>query len=175
MLVAANNGWWTEIMSWTVPGVTVHAPSDATWFRGQPVSGNVASLASDDGNELVARAGLVISPAEPPAQLETTFTAPSSVVFGIEVSLRARVNTPGLAQRVEIWNNATGQWDVLGQQTATTLESLQTVSVPGSAAPYVEPGTDRVKVKFVWLRTGLTLLYPWTVSVDQAQVAINGA
>ena len=97
------------------------------------------------------------------------------MVYGVDLSVIARVNTPGLAQTVEAWNFALSQWDVLGQQDASTVESTQTLSVPGNVLNYVETGTHRVKMKVSWFRTGLTFVFPWTVSVDQVQWAINSA
>ncbi len=174
MLVAANNSWFTEILSWTVPGVTVHAPTSLNWVRGVPQSGNLASFASDDDDYNVAKAGLVLFPNEPPAQLEVEAFAPSSVVYGIDLNVIAKVNTTGLDQKVEIWKFSTSQWVTIGQKPATTSESGQPLSVSGNVLDYVEPGTHRVKVKFSWLRSGLTLVWPWTVSVDQVQWSING-
>ncbi len=175
MLIAANNSWWTEILSWTVPGVTAHAPSSYAWVRGVPQSGNLASLAADDNNYLIAKMGEVPNASEPPAQLEVEAFAPSSVVYGIDLSLVAKVNTAGLVQMVEVWNFPLNRWDVVGQQGATTSETVQTLSVSGNVLNYVEPGTHRVKVKFSWIRTGATSMLQWGVSVDQAQMSINGA
>jgi hypothetical protein len=175
MLVAANNNWFTVIHNWTVPGVEDKAPTAFSWVRGLPMSGNLASLAADDGNYLVARSGPVFVPGEAPAQLEVDTVAPSSVVYGIDVSLVGKVNTPGLAQRAEAWNYVTGTWVLLGQLAPGSFDGTQTVAFPGNAANYLEPGTNRVKVKFSWFRTGAIIVNPWTVSVDQVKFSINSA
>lgn len=175
MIVAANNSFTTEIMSWTVPAVVQQPANSYSWFRGTPMSGNLASLNADDGNYLVARAGFTVSPSEPPAQLVLETVSQSPIVYGIDFNVVAKANTPGLDQRVEAWNFVTGQWTVIGQTGATTGDSSQFVSVGGNVQQYVEAGTGRIRVKVSWFRTGLTLLWPWSVSVDQAQFSINGA
>lgn len=175
MLVAANNSWFTVIHSWTIPGVVDSAPTAYSWTRGVPWSGNLASLASSDANYLVARAGPVILPGDPPVQLEVDSIAPSSVIYGIDLTIVANVNTPGLTQKAEAFNFVTGTWVNLGQIGATSTDGTQTVALPGTPTDYLEPGTKRVKVRFSWTRTGAVIVYPWTVSVDQVKFSINSA
>ncbi len=175
MVVAASNNWTTVIRSWTIPGAVDVLPATYNWFRGNPQSGNLASLNANDDNFLVARAGQTGSQSEPPVQLEVEVNAPSSVVYDIDVSSVAKVNTPGLTQRVEIWNYATSQWVLLGQQPASTTKSTVLFGITGNPPDYLQGGTNRVKVKFSWLRTGATFVWPWTVSVDQVKVTVTSA
>jgi hypothetical protein len=175
MIVAANNSFTTEIRSWTVPAVVQQPATSYSWFRGTPVSGNLASLVADDADYLVGRAGFTLSPAEPPAQLEVETFSQSPIVYGIDFNLIAKVNTPGLEQHIEAWNFVTNQWTVLGQAVSTTIDSGHMVSVGGNVQEYVQSGTGRIRFKVSWFRTGLTLLWPWSVSVDQAQFSVNGA
>jgi hypothetical protein len=175
MLVAANNSWWTEILSWRVPGITVRTASNFSWFRGTAQSGNLASLTSDDDDFLVAKAGLVLFPSEAPAQLETEVQAASNFVDAVDVTIKSKVNTPGLMLRAEIWNRTTGLWDSLGDVAAGVIEASNAFGIPGPMADYLDPISHRVKVKFSWFRTGLTLVWPWTVSVDQVQFVVSEA
>jgi hypothetical protein len=175
MVVAAGNNWQTHIRNWTVPGPEAAVPDAFQLFRGFLNSGNVASLANDDNNYLSATAGIVVNPSEPPLQLIMETSAPSSVVYGIDFSLRAKVGTTGLTQRIELWNFATGQWDVLGQAAATTTESVQNVSAVGNALNYLQPGTNRVRAKAVWTATGTTSRSGWKADVDQAKWTIVSA
>ena len=175
MVVAAGNNWQTHIRNWTVPGPEAAVPDAFQLFRGFLNSGNVASLADDDDNFLSATAGIVVNPSEPPLQLIMEASAPSSVVYGIDFSFRAKVGTTGLTQRIELWNFATSQWDVLGQATATTTESVQNVSAGGNVLNYLQPGTNRVRAKAVWTATGTTSRSGWTADVDEAKWTIVSA
>ncbi|MEX2243404.1 MAG: hypothetical protein WD716_06100 [Fimbriimonadaceae bacterium] len=175
MVVAAGNNWQTHIRNWTVPGPEAAVPDAFQLFRGFLNSGNVASLANDDNNFLSVSAGITANPGESPLQLIVETNAPSSVVFGIDFSLRAKVSTVGLAQRIELWNFATGQWDVLGQAASTMTESVLNVSASGNVLNYLQPGTNRLRAKVVWTATGPTSHFPWTADVDQARWTIVSA
>jgi hypothetical protein len=175
MVVAGGNNWQTHIRNWTVPGPEAAVPDAFQLFRGFHNSGNAASLAEDDDIFLSATAGITVNPTESPLQLIIETNAPSSVVYGIDFSLRAKVGTVGLTQRIELWNFATGQWDVVGEVVATTTESVQNVSAGGNVLDYLQPGTNRLRAKVVWTATGPTSHFPWTAEVDQAGWTIESA
>lgn len=99
--------------------------------------------------------------------------APAGPIVGLGFDLVAKANTGGLSQRVELFNFSTGQWVPLGTASATTTDSLQSVAVASSPANYVQPGTGLVRARVLWYRTGLTLLWPWSVSVDQAAFRVR--
>jgi hypothetical protein len=170
MVVRADNWWDTQIVSWYVSRTWPVAPATAFWFRGAPVGGNAASLANDDGNYMSAKAGLVLFPAEPPAQLQMEATAPAGTVLNIDVTAVAMVNTPGLMQRIELWDWVNGTFVQVGvNQVATMSDSTHTASAGGTLSNFVQAGTGLMRAKVSFYRTGLTLLYPWTASVDQFQ------
>jgi hypothetical protein len=169
-MTVAGDGWWqTHIVPFQVTQTLATVPSAYQWLRGLSVSGGLGSLSADDGDYLVARAGFTLSPSEPPAQLVVESVAPGGQVVGLGFDLVSRVNTPGLAQRVELFNFSTGTYVPMGAVGATTGDSLQSVSVASGFSDYVQPGTGLVRAKVLWYRTGLTLLWPWSVSVDQAR------
>lgn len=169
MTVSATGWWQTHIIPFHVTQTAASVPSSFLWLRGTAVSGGLGSLAADDGDYLVARAGFTLSPTEPPAQLVVESVAPAGQVMGLGLELVAKANTPGLSQRVELFNFATGQYVPYGAVAATLSDSTQSVSVGSGFANYVQPGTGLLRAKVLWYRTGLTLLWPWSVSVDQAQ------
>jgi photosystem II stability/assembly factor-like uncharacterized protein len=153
------------------PGTTTTdvAPASSAWLRGAVQSGNNASLAANDDNYFVAKSGLVLFMSEAPAQLRVDAVAPSGSVVSLEFMAVAKVNTPGLGQRLELYNWTTGQYEVVGTQSATTGESTHTVSAAGDLTRFVQAGTRAIRAKVSWYRTGLTLVFPWTVSVDQVR------
>jgi hypothetical protein len=174
MVVDAANNWQTHILSWFVSRTWFLAPTTSFWFRGTPQSGNNASLAANDDNYYVAKAGLVLFPSEPPAQLQFEATAPAGTVLDIDLDLVAKVNTPGLSQRLQLWDWVNGVWVQVGtDQASTTGESFQTGSATGTLSRFVQVGTQTVRGRAQFFRTGLTLVWPWTVSVDQVRAQIR--
>ncbi|MCH8977949.1 MAG: hypothetical protein IH945_01740 [Armatimonadetes bacterium] len=173
MVVSAANRWETHILSWTVSQTSLVAPGSFQWIRGFLQSGNLASLASDDGDYQVARAGLTLFAGEPPAQIIVNAVGPSGTVQDFEISVVAKVNTSGLSQRIELWNWANSTYDAVGTQVSTTSDSIHTGVAGGTLSDYVEPGTNNMRAKVLWFRTGFTLLWPWSVSVDQVEWAVR--
>ncbi len=170
MVVAASNNWETHIMSWNVSKTWPVAPASFLWLRGVPQSGNVASLTNDDGNYNVAKAGAVLFPTEPPAQIQVEAIAPTGQVLNIDIRAIAMVNTPGLSQKIELWDWVNGTYVQVGTtQLATTVDSIHNASATGTLSNFVQVGTRAVRAKVSFFRTGLTLIWPWTASVDQIQ------
>ena len=169
-MTVRSDGWWdTQVVPWTVSKTWAVAPGSHGWFRGAPVSGTTASLALDDDDFLTALAGIVLSQAEPPVQLDILGVAPFGQLLGLEFDVVAKVSTPGLAQRVLLWNWAASQYEALGTQGATQGESSQSVVASGDLSRFVSPATNAVRARVQWFQTGITLGFPWSVSVDQAQ------
>ncbi len=168
-MVVRGDGWWSShVVSWTVSKTWPVSPAAFLWVRGVPQSGNAASLANDDGNYNVAKAGLVLFPNEPPAQLQVDATAPIGQVLGIDVSAVAKVNTAGLSQKIELFDWVNGVYVQVGiPQLATTTDSVHNATATGTLSNFVQVGTRAVRAKLSFYRTGLTLVWPWTASVDQ--------
>jgi hypothetical protein len=173
MAVGADGWWTTHLFSFFVSRTWAVAPDAFQWLRGVWQSGGVGSLGADDGDYNVAKAGLVLFPSEPPAQLVVEATAPAGQVLGLGLDVVAKVNTPGLTQRIELWNWQTGAYVAAGTFPATTGDTQRTVSAPGAPSDYVQAGTGRVRAKVAFFRTGLTLVWPWTASVDQARWSVR--
>ena len=167
MVVREDGSWGTQIVNWTVTKTWPIAPSDASWVRGAWVGGGLASLAADDDDYFVARAGWVPSPGEPPAQLVVEGTAPTGEVLGLTFELVARVNTTGLAQQIELWDWSSGLYVSAGTQAATVAESLQSVAASGDLARFVQSKTGAVRARVSWFQVGPVIVWPWTASVDQ--------
>jgi hypothetical protein len=170
MVVGAGNAWATHIMSWNVSKTWPVAPTAFSYFRGTHQSGNVASLASDDGNYLVALMGNVPIATEPPVQLEVEGTAPTGEVLGVELRAVAKVNTPGLSQRLYLFDWVANSYVQVGAtQGSTMADSLHVGSATGAFANFVQAGTRKVKAKVAFVMTGPTAVFVWTTSVDQVQ------
>lgn len=173
MVVNSSNLWDTRIVSWKVSSTSFVAPTSFSFLRGLQLGGNVASLAQDDGDYLVAKAWITLSQSEAPIQLVAEATAPSGQVLDLELTVVAKVGTVGLSQSIQLWNYVTGDYDTFTTQSSTTSDSMHIVSPPGGFADYVEPGTRKVKAKVNWFQTGIALYWPWDISVDQVEWAIR--
>ena len=148
-------------------------PVSSIWLRGRVQSGNNASLAANDDDFYVCKAGLTLGQFEAPAQLQVDAFAPLGTVVAFDFETVSKVNTPGLSGRIELYNRVTGQYELVGTQVAQTTESSHVVSATGDLARFVQAGTRAIRAKVSWFRSGITLVYPWTVSVDQVRWRIQ--
>ena len=172
--VVGSNGWWeTRIVPFHISRTWPVVPASFSLFRGSLVAGTVGSLAADDGDSLVARAGVTLVPTEAPVQLVCESVAPSGTVLGIDLHMVGRVNTPGLSQRLELFDWGAGSWVPLGTRASTTADSSHTVAAPGPLSRFVQPGTGLVRAKASFFRTGVTLVFPWSAAVDQVELRIR--
>jgi hypothetical protein len=121
-------------------------------------------LASDDGDYLSGRADKTT----PPLSLVVDGTAPTGEVLGVSFDLVAKANTVGLTQTIELWDWNAGAYVVLGSQSSTMSDSLQSVSAGGVLSRFVQSGTRAVRARVTWAQTGPVMVWPWAASVDQA-------
>jgi hypothetical protein len=156
-------GFWATVLAFT----QLVSPDSFLVFRGTLVSGGLDDLLSSDDASVNVRAGLVLFPSEPPAQVIVTATSSVEDPRGLSLIVESRTNTPGLARRIELFNFVTQQFETLDVSPATTSDATVEVAASGDVARFVEPGTRSLRAKVAFVRTGLTLLYPWTVSLDQ--------
>jgi hypothetical protein len=147
-------------------------PFTFNWFRGVLLSGSIGSLWFSDNTYNVARSGLVLFPGEAPAQLIVESFSPTFTPAGIRVDAEARANTPGLTMTIDMWNFVTSSWQTTGSAPVGTTDSLLQGFTP-TPVQCVQAGTGIVRAKLSFRRTGLTLVYPWTVSVDQLNWTIS--
>jgi hypothetical protein len=144
---------------------TTIQPFSYQWFRGNYQSGNIGSLWFNDANYNVAKAGLVLFPSEPPAQLIAETFSPTFTPVGLRLDVDAKVNTPGLNMRIEMFNFSTNQYVQLWSGPVGTTDQYQ-IAFASTPAQFVQPGTAVMRAKVSFYRTGLTLVWPWTASVD---------
>lgn len=166
---AGNFVFKTEIGSG--PTQTVN-PFMFNWIRGTFLSGNVGSLWFDDSNYNVARAGFTLFPGEPPAQVVVESLSPTANPAAMRFDVDAKASTPGLSMKVELFNFVTNQYV---QVVAGPVGTADTALIGFSATPAqcVQPGTNTIRAKVSFYRTGITLQWPWTVSVDRTAWSIT--
>jgi hypothetical protein len=147
-------------------------PFQYQWVRGVYQSGSVGSLWFLDANYNIAKAGLVLFPNEPPAQIVVDSFAPTNAPTSIRLDVWAKVNTAGLSMKIEFWNFSTNQWAQVASSSVGTTDTFL-VGFAQNPTLFVSPVDGSLKAKVSFYRTGLTLVWPWTVSVNQIRWTIT--
>jgi uncharacterized protein YkwD len=111
------------------------SPSSATIFAGHVTSGSIPSLADSDQSavNLTAIDGVV--------QWYSLFTNIPRQPSSLRVTYGASATAP-CQQSLWIWSWTRGVWVMLDARTATTTESVTTVSVPGSTTEFVTDSSN---------------------------------
>lgn len=145
---------------------TVVNPFSFNWVRGEYVSGNVGSLWFDDGNYNVGRSGASQFPSDPPAQIMVESFSPTNTPTAMRIDAQAKVSSPGISMRVQLWNFTTSQWVQVANgpvgMTDTTLIGFS--ATPGQC---VQAGTGTIRAKVNFYVTGTTISWVWTASVER--------
>lgn len=143
-------------------------PEGFKLFRGFHSSGTLQDFFENDDGHFVSRAGLTLFLGEPPLQLVLTGTAPSALLEKIRFVLQASMNTPGVNQKIELWDYTNNRWQQFDSRMATTSDSVVEFNVEANLEDFVESGTKEMKAKISFKQVGITLLWPWTARIDQA-------
>jgi len=143
-------------------------PEGFSLFRGFHSSGTLQDFFENDDGHFVSRAGLTLFLGEPPLQLELTGTAPLGILEKIRFVLQASMNTPGVNQKIELWDYTNNKWQQFDSRMATTSDSVVEFNVEANLENFVESGTREMKAKISFKAVGLTLVWPWTARLDQA-------
>jgi hypothetical protein len=144
------------------------SPFTFSWQTGTPISGNLGNLWFDDQTYVVGRAVSDVDRFTPPAMLVTETFAPSPDITSLRIDVDAKANTPGLSMRIQLYNFATEQY-VTVYQAATGTSDIRGIGFAETPPDFVEPGTGVIRARTSFFRTGITLTFPWVVSVDQVQ------
>jgi hypothetical protein len=110
-------------------------PSSATIFAGHVTGGSIPSLAGSDQSavDLTSVNGVV--------QWYGLFTSIPRQPSSLRVTYEASATAP-CQQSLWIWSWTRGVWVMLDVRTATTTDSVTTVSVSGSTAEFVTDSSN---------------------------------
>ncbi|MBL1150160.1 MAG: choice-of-anchor B family protein [Armatimonadetes bacterium] len=145
----------------------VVSPDVMNILRGALLSGGLNELKQSDNQYVKIRRGVGASPSDPPLQVLFESVAPSESPHMFTFALEASVNTPGLAQRIELFNFATNSWETLDSQTASTTDATRVVNIASNRSAYVEPGTRKVRAKVSYSAVGPTSGASWVAQIDR--------
>jgi hypothetical protein len=142
-------------------------PRGFTAFRGVVTAGDQYALWSSDDSKLTVKAGLVLFPSESPVQVIVNNFSPLKSPSEIRFKLEATVNTPNLQQVIEMFNVQNNQWEELDVSPGSATDSIVEVTVSFNAARFVNQQTNEMRARVRYYRSGLTLVWPWSASIDQ--------
>lgn len=136
--------------------------------RGILSSGSLQDTFESDNLYLKFRPGLTLNSSEPPVWLEFESVLSTDAPSSLSVILEASANTVGLTQSIEMFNWNAGQYEqVDSRAVAFNGDLVVDIDLATGISDYVQSGTGAVKTRAGWRATGLILLFPWTVCIDQ--------
>jgi len=143
------------------------APTSYQIFRGQLISGTVASLATSDDSYLVVQKGLTLNAAESPVDVNvtgtTTITTPTTLAFTLET----KANTPNIQQTTSLFNVTTNAWEQVDQRNIGVADVSNTFTISNNPARFVAAnGTVRARMQYK--AVGLVTSSAFRVSFDQS-------
>ncbi|HLK14654.1 MAG TPA: hypothetical protein VKT78_07595 [Fimbriimonadaceae bacterium] len=144
----------------------IELPGSYSIFRGVLSSGTIQSLYYADGDYLKVLSGPTLSPTDPPVSVIVNGTSGLSAPSDLRLTLVAHANTPGLTQKIELWDFQAAIWVTAGTKPTTTVDSTE-VAIASSPGRFVQAGTNAIKARVSWRQSGPTLLNRWMVSIDQ--------
>ena len=135
--------------------------------RGVVMTGNVNDLLFSDDSRLQMRPGPVFSSTDAPVRLlleATSHTAtPSSMTFRYE----GQASATAIQRRVEAYNFSTAQWMSVNTGASTTSDESVAVNI-ANPTQFVQPGTNKVRVRLSFIANGPVFAFPWTARIDRA-------
>ena len=84
----------------------------------------------------------------------------------LSLTVESNVNTPGLSQKIEVFNFSSGTFIELDEVAASLNDDTLTYSVPGVPSQFVQSSTGNVLARLSWQSTGSNLMFPWRISID---------
>ena len=159
----------TDIDSITHGGLGRLAPNNISILRGLVLSGNLQSIIESDDVYVTARPGITFSTSEAPLQIILDSTSTAGATTELRFTLESRAAASNINQRIELFNFATGVYDLIDLRAAPTTDTALTFIISANPSEYVEPTTRALKAKISYKAAGPVFSYPWLVHIDQAQ------
>ncbi len=148
------------------PDLTV-LPDSFLILRGFLTSGDLCDLFFSEDVRLEVRAGITLFLGESPLQIAVTGTSPVDVPSELRFRLEAAVNTPGLTQKIELFNYDTSLYEEVDFSVPGGLDTTVEIVVTTNPGRFVEAVTREMRARIVYRQVGLVLLWPWAARLDQ--------
>lgn len=157
-----------------VEGVMNYAqPQAMAVGPGNQVGGTVTDTLTSNNVGVAVRAGIVATPALPPARVEFTtnaaFSNPAEITFRVESS----ASTVGLMRKVELFDFLANQWVEIGSGAQTPGDSAVEYSTNSSPSRFVQAGSMQMRGRVSWKASGPVNSPNWLVVIDQVRWFLN--
>lgn len=145
----------------------IAAPTAATLFMGQLVSGSFHDLVVADGAALIARPGTNGDRQSAPVQLDITAHLPLSNPLRLSFQIVATANLAGLIQEIWMRNAQNGTFELVDTRPAATTDQTLRVVLGPNIFRYID-SSGNVMARVKWLPSSQNLSRSWQISIDQA-------
>ncbi len=143
-------------------------PQSFSTVRGLLVGGQLPDTFESDDSYLRYRPGLTLMSSEPQVWVAFESTLGSDSPAALNVAVEASANTFGITQTIDMFNWTTGRFSEIDSRDASfNIDSVACAAVLQDVTSFVQSGTGLVKARIGWRASGLVLLYPWTVRIDE--------
>jgi len=143
-------------------------PDDYTIVRGILDEGDLSDMYASDDSYISFKAGITLMASEPPVWLRVMGTALSDTPAELTYYLESHVNTPGLAQTIELYNYLTEEYEEVDVRSATTSDQVVEVIISDDPSRFIDADTLEMTTQLSWIPAGPVLFWPWMVSIDQS-------
>ncbi len=146
---------------------TSFGPSNFNIIRGLLQSGGLLEVTDSDDQRMFVNPGLVLNSFKAPIRIEFAGTAFSGSSNQFVFRMESMASTPGLQQRIELFNYNSGIFELFDTRDSTTNDTIAEVVIAVNPEHYVDQENLEVKAQVSWMVTGPILQYPWTIGIDQ--------
>lgn len=152
-----------------VDPINVVVANTLTVFRGIQNAGEIADSYASDDSTLDFSPGFTVNNTEAPVWLVFNGNAFGEDVENLSFIVEAQAGTPGISRTTEIWNWSSGAYDLLDTADESfNSDSVVTVDLTMGMGDYILSGSNNLRSRVGWRRTGFTINFPWEVRLDRA-------
>ena len=163
-----STGFGDAAITVTSPPLTppVEFPENGTIVRGFENDGVFESVCFSDDEAWIFNPGFILNSKEAPVWVEfegPPFFFDFDIGNEIGIVVESQANTPGLTLTVEEFNFSNNSYEVIGEVSESFGEDTERFF----AATGHESSTGESRFRLGWRQTGIVLLFPWEVQIDQ--------
>lgn len=145
----------------------VRQPTSYTIFRGNHISGDLASVLSSDNSYLTIREVPLLAIGESEVMVVFNGTSHVSNPAVIGFRLESHVTSGGVRKMVELWHWAANRWVATDYRPASTGSDTIQVYAEENLAQFVQQGTNAVRAR-VRFDGQAAFAFGWQARIDQA-------
>jgi thermitase len=145
-------------------------PTTETIVFGTGLSGNLDSLINADDDRRVYRNGATFLITQSPITVQYSGNCSFTGVTKFEVNFEGHASTPGLTQRVDVFNTSTGTYQNVDTRTATTTDSAFTYTQTTNISNYIHPTTGLVRWQYRLKDDTPAVVAVWEGRVDRCDI-----